>query len=201
MVGSVADKTARASNDLAEFRVRFRDRLGSLSRVQRLLSRANDYDEVPFDNLIETELAAMGSGTDRVRLDGPKGVRLRSSSVQTLAMALHELATNAVKYGALAQPDAKLSVTWHLEVNGEDNRPWLHIDWRESGVKMPPSGSKPSGSGQGRELIEKALPYGLSAITSFELGPDGVHCTIAIPVSAIPAHDPMAGPEQARTTT
>lgn len=114
-------------------------------------------------------------------------------------MALHELATNAVKYGALAQPDAKLSVTWHLQVDGQENQPWLHIDWLESGVKMPPSGSKPSGSGQGRELIEGALPYGLGAITSFELGPDGVHCTIAIPVLAIP--DPMAGPEQARTTT
>lgn len=190
VVGSVADRTARSSNDLAEFRVRFQDRLGGLSRVQRLLSRANDYDEVPFEDLIETELAAMGSGTDRVRLDGPKGVRLRSSSVQTLAMALHELATNAVKYGALAQPDAKLSVTWHLQVDGEENRYWLHIDWRESGVKMPHSGSKPSGSGQGRTLIENALPRALGAITSFELGQDGVHCTIAIPALAVPARDP-----------
>lgn len=198
-MSSVADQTARASNDLAEFSVRFRDRLGGLSRVQRLLSRANEYDEVPLDDLIETELAAMGTGTDRVRLDGPKGVRLRSSSVQTLAMALHELATNAMKYGALAQADAKLSVTWHLQVKGEENHPWLHINWRESGVRMPPSGAKPSGGGQGRELIERALPFGLGAITSFELGPDGVHCTIAIPVLASP--DLMAGPEQARGTT
>lgn len=198
VVGSVADQTARSSNDFAEFRIRFRDRLGGLSRVQRLLSQGNEFDEVPFDDLLETELAAMGAGTDQVRLDGPKGVRLRSSSVQTLAMALHELATNAVKYGALAQPDAKLSVTWHVQVNSEENEPWLHIDWRESGVRMPPSGSKPSGGGQGRELIEKALPYGLGAITSFELGPDGAHCTIAIPVLA--AVDSMAGAEQARTT-
>ncbi|TIP01085.1 MAG: sensor histidine kinase, partial [Mesorhizobium sp.] len=182
VVGSMVDKTARVSSDLTEFRAQFRDRLDALSRVQGLLSRPNEYDKVPFDALIETELAAMGSGIDRVRLNGPKGVRLHFTTVQTLAMALHELATNAVKYGALAQPDGQLSVTWDLQGNNAEDRRWLHIDWRESGVKMRPTGSKPSGGGQGRELIEKALPYQLGAITNFELGRDGVHCNIAIPI-------------------
>lgn len=198
VVRSMVENAVRVSNDLPEFRSLFRRRLEALSRVQRLLSRSNEY-VVPFDVLIETELAAMASGTHRIRLDGPKGVGLSSSTVQTLALALHELATNAVKYGALAQPDAKLSVTWHLQVDDAENRPWLHIDWRESGVNMPSSGSKPSGGGQGRELIEKALPYQLSAITNFELG--HVHCTIAIPVSTIPAQEQSAGSEQAQTPT
>lgn len=187
VVRSMADKTARASADLSDFRDRFRVRLEALARVQGLLSRLNEHDRVTFDELIETELAAMGGGADRVRLDGPRGVRLRSSMVQTLAMGLHELATNAVKYGALGQPGGRLAVTWRLTPDGGADRPRLLMDWRECGVEMPPAGSKPGGGGQGRELIEKALPYQLSAETSYELGPDGVHCTISIPISTTPA--------------
>ncbi len=187
VVRSTADKTARASADLADFRNRFGERLEALSRVQGLLSRLNDHDRVTFDELIETELAAMGNGSDRVRLVGPKGVRLRSSMVQTLAMALHELATNAIKYGALGQEDAGLVVTWSLADDEGTNETRLDIDWRETGVTMPASGAKPSGGGQGRELIEKALPYQLSAKTSYALEADGVHCTISIPVSTTPS--------------
>ncbi len=189
VVRSVADKTARASVDLDDFRERFRDRLEALARVQGLLSRLNDYDRVAFDELIEAELAAMSGSVDRVRLSGPRGVRLRSSAVQTLAMALHELATNAVKYGALGQPGARLAVTWSLRAREQGGPPWLHIDWRETGVAMPAAGADPRGGGQGRELIERALPYQLGAETTYELGEDGVHCTILIPISATPPRD------------
>jgi PAS domain S-box-containing protein len=182
VVRSMADKTASNSTNLGDFRGRFRDRLGAMTRVQGLLSRLNEHDQVTFNDLIHSEMVAVDGG-DRVSLSGPKGVRLRSSTVQVLAMALHELATNAVKYGALSQPSARLVVTWSLEPRGEGGKSWLHIDWREHGVEMSP-GSKPRGGGQGRELIEQALPYQLSAKTSFELGLDGIHCTISMPLSA-----------------
>jgi len=184
VVRSISDKTARASDGLPDFRVRFRERLDALSRVQGLLSRLNEHDRVTFDELIGAELAALDGAADRVGLAGPHGVRLRSSTVQTLALALHELATNAVKYGALGQPQGRLQISWKLEPNGPGDCPWLHVDWREMGVTMPPAGSKPTGGGQGRELIERALPYQLKAKTTFELGADGVHCTISLPVSA-----------------
>lgn len=184
VVRSTADKTARSSSDMSDFRARFRDRLDALSRVQGLLSRLNDHDRVTFDELIDTELAAMGGQAGRVEIDGPAGVRLRSTTVQTLAMALHELATNALKYGALAQNRGRLAITWRLGVVAYGEPPWLHIDWRESGVAMPPLGEGAQGSGQGRELIERALPYQLGARTSYVLGPDGVHCNISVPVSA-----------------
>lgn len=184
VVRSMADKTARGSADMVDFRARYRDRLESLARVQGLLSRLNQGDRVTFDELIRNELSALDGEAERVTLQGPAGVRLRSSTVQTLAMALHELATNAVKYGALGQPDARLAITWSLEPDGEGGEPWLRIDWRESGVRMPAAEPGPTGSGQGRELIERALPYQLSARTSYVLGPDGVRCVISMPVSA-----------------
>ncbi|CCM79439.1 chemotaxis protein CheB [Rhizobium mesoamericanum] len=182
VIRSTADKSARASSDLDDFRERFRDRLDALARAQGLLSRLNDHDRVSFDELIEGELSAVDSSADQIILEGPRGVRLRSSTVQTLAMALHELATNATKYGALAQPSGKLSINWSLKEDGPDGRPWLHIEWQESGVRMPPEGS--SVKGQGRELIEQALPYQLGAKTSYTLRSEGAYCTIAIPVSA-----------------
>ncbi|MGE7204861.1 PAS domain-containing protein [Sphingomonas sp. NPDC019816] len=183
VVRSTAEKTARSSTTLAEFDEKFRDRLDALSRVQNLLSRLNDHDRVTFEDLIRTEVSALGGGPDRVTLDGPAGVRLRSSTVQMLAMALHELGTNAAKYGALAHPAGRLTICWSLEPASAEMRPWLHIDWRETGVPMPPEGAAPQGTGQGRELIERALPYQMNARTTYRLEADGVHCTIAIPLS------------------
>ncbi|MBI0539304.1 hypothetical protein D9599_27635 [Roseomonas sp. KE2513] len=183
VIRSTADKTLRGSADLGEFRDAFRDRLDALSRVRRLLSRLAEDDRVTFDELLEAEMAALDGAAKRVTLSGPLGVRLRSSMVQTLAIALHELATNAVKYGALGQPQGRLTVSWALAHDGPDGQPWLRIDWRESGVAMPPAGTQPSGSGQGRALIEWALPYQFGAKTTYVLGPDGVHCSISLPAS------------------
>ena len=182
VVRSMADKTSRASADLPDFHQRFGDRLDALSRVQDLLSRINDINRVTFDDLIRNEIQAMEGGLERVTLSGPAGVRLRSSTVQTLAMVIHELATNAVKYGALGQPQAHLAVTWTLEPVGPGARPWLHIDWRETGVTMPPCNATRR-KGQGRELIEHALAYQFNAKTSYVFGADGVACSILIPVS------------------
>jgi len=184
IVRSISDKTARSSADLTDFRARFRDRLDAPARVQGLLSRLNDLDRVTFDDLMRAEMAGMDNDPNKVTLEGPAGICLRSSAVQTLAMAIHEIATNAVKYGALGQLDARLAVTWRWEAAGEDTEPWQHIDWRETGVFMPPNKPAPRGTGQGRDPIERALPYHLGAKTSCELGRDGVHCTISLPVSA-----------------
>jgi PAS domain S-box-containing protein len=183
VVRSVIEASGRSSVDLDDFRDRIRDRIDALARVQGLLSRLDDHDRVTFDELIKAELAAMSHTAAKVQLSGPEGIRLRSTTVQTLALALHELATNAVKYGALGQAQARLSVTWWFEPSGEEGLPWLHIQWRETGVVMPPHDASPRGTGQGRELIERALPYQFDARTSYVLGPDGACCTIAIPVS------------------
>jgi two-component sensor histidine kinase len=110
-------------------------------------------------------------------------VPLRSRSVQTLALALHELATNAVKYGAIASPEGRLHIGWHVTENEDGTNQRLNIDWRESGVNIPDPDSALQNKGYGRELIERALPYQLGARTLYELGPTGVHCVIDVPIS------------------
>jgi two-component sensor histidine kinase len=87
-------------------------------------------------------------------------------------MALHELMTNAAKYGALKQ---------HFTILAENGQPWLHLDWKESGAEMPPLGTRPQGSAQGRELIERVLPYQFDAQTTFVMEADGIQCTISLP--------------------
>jgi two-component system, chemotaxis family, CheB/CheR fusion protein len=182
VVMALADRTALGAPSLDAFRTGLADRLMALARVQGLLSRAPTGDSVTFDELLASELSAQSgeNGAD-VTLDGPKGVVLRFISVQALAMALHELTTNAVKYGALGQRSGRLHVRWREEA--ENGSPWILVDWKESGVGTSPPGDKPRRAGSGRRLIEDALPYQFGARTMLAIEADGVHCTIALPLS------------------
>jgi two-component sensor histidine kinase len=187
VVSTIADDTLRTSDTFDDFRTSYHDRLEVLGRAQGLLFRKADSGRVTFDELLNSELAAQSVGIGErgsITLDGPQDVRLRSGTVQMLAMALHELVTNAVKYGALKQPGGRLTVRWWKETSTENGKPWLHVDWRESGVEMPRPDAP---SGHGRELIERALPYQFGAQTTFALESDGVHCTISLPASE---HEP-----------
>jgi two-component sensor histidine kinase len=184
VVGTMAKGTLRTSKTFDDFIATFQDRLQVLGRAQGLLFRTQGGSTVTFDELIETELSAQSipvKESGPVTLEGPKGIPLRPRTVQSLAMALHELMTNAVKYGALKQPNARLTVRWREEALAESGKRWLHLDWKESGVEMPPMGVTPQGSGRGRELIERVLPYQFDAQMTFAMEADGVHCTISLP--------------------
>ncbi|MCR0983842.1 PAS domain S-box protein [Roseomonas populi] len=184
VVQSTFTKTLKGSTSLQDLRARFNDRLAALSRVQGLLSQLAGSERVDFGEMVRAELSGHGALEEpgKVILEGPPGVRLRSGAVQTFALALHELATNAVKYGALQQPAGRLRVSWRLVPVAEGGEPWLWVEWRESGVRMPEVSAPVPGGGYGRELIERALPYQLGARTTYELGAVGVICTIAAPV-------------------
>jgi PAS domain S-box-containing protein len=188
VVQSLADSTLRGASSLDQFGAAYRVRLNALGRVQGLLSRLDTGDRVTFDELIRTELYAIGVVDEHgrgpnVELDGPNDIRLRSSTVQTLALALHELTTNAAKYGALAQPQARLRVRWRLDPAEDLGDPTLVVDWEESQVVMLAADEATRTPGFGRRLIERALPYELDAETHYTLGPDGVRCSLRLPVS------------------
>lgn len=187
VVQAVTMRTIRGVSSLEDFKKCIVDRFDALARVQGLLSRRETGHRITFDLLLRQELSAhVGLDADgrsaQVSIDGPPGVSLRSATVQTLALALHELATNAVKYGALSSPNGHLHVGWQI-VRADEQQRRLFIDWRETGVNMPAESAQPRGGGYGRELIERALPYQLGAQTSYEFEADGVHCTIAMAVS------------------
>jgi two-component sensor histidine kinase len=179
---SIANRTLRRSSSLAEFAREFAHRLAALSRVQGLITGV-DYRNVDMRDLLTSELQAhdgqhLDSG--RIRLEGP-ALPLPSAAAQALGLALHELATNAAKYGALAHGGGRLAVTWRIEARGSARL--VVLSWKESGVTL--SGA-PARSGYGRELIERALPYQLGAETRLDFEPDGVHCTMVVSLQGGP---------------
>lgn len=181
VVTSIARQTMARTGPTEAFREAFDHRLAALSRVQGLLSRS-EQEPITIRALVMLELDALGGEAgERVRLDGP-WVRIRPTIVQTLALVLHELATNARKYGALSDDQGHLTVVWRLrEAEGERR---LHLEWQEDGISSAPA--EPSSTelwgGYGRELIERALPFALNAQTSYELGPTQLRCMIDLPL-------------------
>ena len=144
---AMVDRTAVSGQTVDEFKASFGDRLVALARVQGLLSRAAPGGSVPFDRLLESELSAQSENGGTVTLDGPPAIVLRSNSVQALAMALHELTTNAVKYDALGHKCGRLHVRWRVQA--ENGSPWIIFDWKESGAETAQSSGGSRGAGNG----------------------------------------------------
>jgi two-component system CheB/CheR fusion protein len=157
------------------------ERLAALGRVQSLVSRSKG-EEVDLAEVVRLELRAYGGVEDgRIAVSGPS-VFLGFERVQILALALHELTTNAVKHGALKGDRGRLEIRWAVE-SGAGGGPVLVLDWCESGVATPPDASR---RGYGRELIERALSYTTRAKTRLAFGADGVSCRIEMPLAARP---------------
>ena len=180
VVRSIANQTMARTGPTEAFREQFNHRLAALSRVQGLLSRA-EQEPITIGTLLRLELEAMGAAESRrVTLDGPP-IRISSAQVQTIALAIHELATNARKYGALSEEEGRLGVAWQLQETEGEHR--LFVDWREEGLShQEERASSDHGDGYGRELIERALPYALGAETSYDLTSDRLRCTISLPL-------------------
>ena len=180
IVRSISQQSIRKSSSLQEFAAEFSDRLAALSRVQGLLSQGDGYT-APLGQLVSAELEAHGADVDgaRVSIEGPE-VLLSAREVQVLTLAMHELATNAAKYGALSDRGGRLAVRWTKDSDSGDS-PSVKISWLESNVAMPRR-TEETKRGFGLELIERALPYDLGAETSFTFAEDGIHCEIRVPL-------------------
>jgi PAS domain S-box-containing protein len=175
-VQSVAMQTLRNSTSLGEFQDAFVSRLVALSRAHDLLTRSN-WQSAPFDEIVRQTLEPYGLGSGRIRFNGP-AIRLSPSAAVTLSMALHELATNAAKYGALSGSSGRIEIDWRLDGSGA--QPWLNIGWVErEGPKVEP----PRRRGFGSRLIERGIAQELDGDVALEFHPTGVRCRIRLPFS------------------
>jgi two-component sensor histidine kinase len=116
-------------------------------------------------------------GHDRFLVSGP-ALRLSPRMALDLAMALHELATNAVKYGALSNASGTVGLTWEVDRTGMPPR--LKLRWQERGG---PSVGPPGRRGFGTRLIERSLAQDLGGVARIEFGPSGIVCMIDTPVA------------------
>lgn len=149
-------------------------RLAALDRVQGLLGESGN-EKIEFGGMLRRELEAVGN-EQQITLTGPQ-VQVLPDRIQTLALAIHELATNAVKYGALSHESGNLDITWRVQ--RQDDKDHLVIDWEETGLPVVPDATH---RGYGRELIENALALTLRAKTTLEFRQDGIACHIDVPL-------------------
>jgi len=172
---SVASRSGRANETVEEYRAQLIGRLRSLSRTQSLLTRQPGVG-VDLEMLIRDELIAQDSELQRAALSGPPIV-LSPKAAEVLTLAIHELCTNAVKYGALHAMAGKIIVRWQRVLIAAET--WLRLDWIESGVYVS---QRPTRSGFGTELITKRVPYELRGRAAMHFLKDGLHCEISFPL-------------------
>lgn len=179
VIRSVFARTMESSASPEDAADHFRGRLDALARTQ-VLATASAEGWADLENLVRDELLSVGASDGAsVRISGPE-VRLLPKQAEMLGLAIHELTTNSLKYGALKMSSAQLLVTWSVNI---DYRGDLRLEfaWTEQGVPTVPV--QPSREGFGRELIEEALPYRLRAETELEFLGGGVRCRISMPLS------------------
>jgi PAS domain S-box-containing protein len=169
IVQSIATLTLKDIDPVV--RAAFEERLLTLSAVHGLLTDEN-WDGAHLESVVKASLPA---ARDRIRLEGID-MRLTAKSAMTLSMALHELGTNAVKYGALSREPGSVVVRW----SADDGR--FRLRWEETGG---PPVSAPATRGFGSRLIERGLASELRGEVRIEWRPEGVVCTIDAPLEAI----------------
>lgn len=129
-------------------------------------------------------MQALGeTAVDRLTVQG-LDVSLPIEHIQTLGLALHELATNAVKHGVLKEQAGHLDITWTVECSQQGEK-LLVLNWHEIGLSAPPKSSR---RGFGRHLIERALAHTMRAKTEIQFRQDGITCRIAIPLTQAQPH-------------
>lgn len=184
-VAVVAQRTRESSRSMDQFLEVLDGRIQSMASTHALLSRGR-WQGVDLADLVRRELEPY-MGACEATVDGPD-VLLSAEATQALAMVLHELVTNAAKYGALSTPGGRVSVRWARRING-GSRGVLAVEWQESGGPLVKA---PTGRGYGTSVICDLIPYELGGTVGMEYATDGVHCQIALPLEQPPAQEPQA---------
>src|SRR3546814_2926732 len=174
-VRALSQQTRLGSRDLQDYGRVFDGRLDALARTQDLLLKGSD--AIPLDALLRLELTAAGAreGTT-FTLDGP-AVMLTAQAAQAMAMTVHELTTNAAKYGALSVENGHIAIRWRSERRESETH--LRFGWRDHGVALR---QQPTQKGFGTEIIERSLPYVFGGSSVLTFHSDGAECIVEFPL-------------------
>ena len=176
-VQSIALQTRRSVSSPSAFSETFIERIHALARAHDLLTESA-WQGASLADVIRRTLALQVDGDDAARVtSGGPPIRLGPNAAVTLNMAFHELATNALKYGALSETTGRVDIAWRVDPEAGD----LILDWRESGG--PPVGL-PTLRGFGSRLIEQAMTRELGGEARLSFLPSGLWCHMRLPLSA-----------------
>ncbi len=174
IVTSVIAQTLRTTATPAAFAVEVNGRVQAIAKAHSLLTQSGQ-GEVSLRAILDTELAPYGSSDGRVTIQG-LDIALTPRAGLALAMALHELTSNSVKYGALSVDSGKLAIGWSISTVAQ--LATLMLSWTEAGG---PVVSVPTRRGFGTTLIERTLAHELDAEVRRDFAPGGLRCSIVIP--------------------
>ncbi len=155
-----------------EFVEAFDDRLAAIARVHNLLGRHGATD-ISIREILTQELAAYGVVEGEKVVERGPDTALPAKQAEALEMAFHELATNAVKYGALSAEGGRINISWETRPHDEGQQ--VHIHWRELGPRIE---HVPTERGYGSEILEKAIPHMLNGTIARKFHPDGIEYVI-----------------------
>ncbi len=177
-VRTLLRETRDGRHSVEDYAAHLEGRISALARAHEMLMRAPP-EGVDLQELVVGELLSQAVPQGRLHVDGPE-IRVSRESAASLALAFHELTMNALTHGAFAVPAGEIDVTWRAQ--HERGPAWLLVSWREHGLTL--DGEPPRHKGFGCELIERMLPYELSARTSFRLTREGARIELLIPQTA-----------------
>jgi PAS domain S-box-containing protein len=178
VIQAIAGQTVRTAGSLEEFETRFGLRLHGLAASHDILV-SQSWQGAPLADLVRLQLAPFAEvGSSRLELVGPNVV-LAARAAQGIGLALHELATNAAKHGALSIPTGNVRVSWAFEDVGAHPRP-LRLSWAERGG---PPAAAPSKRGFGYVVIERMAASAVSGEATMEFAPEGLRWVLSIPAA------------------
>ena len=174
VIRNVAARTAENSITVKDYAARLKGRLEALARTQVILTRQAGTG-VDLEAMVRDELLAQTAQAGQVDFGGPR-VSLSAKAAEVLTLAVHELATNAVKHGALSAAGGTVRVRWTLDEDG-NGQSLLTLRWTESGTKIDPAA--PQQKGFGTELITQRVPYELNGTGQIEIMADGMQAVVS----------------------
>lgn len=187
VVQAMAWQTSRTTNDASEFQRQFTQRVDGLARSIGLLVRS-EWEGVSVKDLVEGQLAPfLDDSRQRLQWAGPP-LLLKPNAAQDLGLVLHELATNASKYGALSNAAGQVSVKWDVVTRGA-GKDVVRLCWQEIDG---PAVAEPTRNGFGSTLIRDMLAKTYKAKISLDFQPTGLVWMMEIDVDRIVAHDTHA---------
>lgn len=171
VVSAIVNQTLQSTTADAEARKALVQRIATLAQAQSVLTQSN-LAEANIRDVINASLAPFQTGNDRIHVNGPP-VMLSSKQAFALALAVNELATNAVKYGALSNSSGQVRILWQAGRPSTDDA--FHLSWVETGG--PPLG-KPTRPGFGSRIIERVLAHDFSGQAALVHDPSGIRCEL-----------------------
>jgi PAS domain S-box-containing protein len=177
VIQAIIRRTARSHRTVETFEQSLLGRVNAMSRAHELLAQER-WLGADASTIIRQETSTFDTG-NAITTEGPV-VRLNPKAALSFALAIHELGTNASKYGALATPAGKVKVSWSVDQIGKEPR--FKLRWKESGGPLV---KQPEQRGFGSMLIERSIAYELDGEATVEYRPEGLVCTILAPLRTI----------------